>query len=118
MGTKLFALPWSVLTLDASEKRFILDVSKEKLESAEGFDKDHWPAMADTSWATRLHEFYNVPPYWRSEYAGPTPAARRSRIACWIPSTAHPVTDRRPRCLGQDVTRALARGGSGARCSS
>ena len=36
-----------VLTLDATEKRFILDVSKEKLENAEGFDKDHWPTMAD-----------------------------------------------------------------------
>ena len=68
MGAKLFALPWAVLTLDAAEKRFIIDVSKEKLENAEGFDKDHWPTMADLEWATRLHSYYNVNPYWRSEY--------------------------------------------------
>jgi sporulation protein YlmC with PRC-barrel domain len=80
MGTKLFALPWSVLTLDAPEKRFILDVSKEKLESAEGFDKDHWPTMADSSWATRLHEFYNVPPYWRNEYADPRRSPESERL--------------------------------------
>jgi hypothetical protein len=28
MGKKLFALPWGALTLDAAEKRFILDASK------------------------------------------------------------------------------------------
>ena len=76
MGTKLFALPWAIFTLDAGEKRFILDVSKEKLESAEGFDKDRWPSMADPEWATRLHTYYGVTPYWRSEY--PTADPRRS----------------------------------------
>ncbi len=76
MGTKLFALPWAALTLDAAEKRFILDASKEKLESAEGFDKNHWPSMADPEWAVRVHEFYNVTPYWHSELSGADP--RRS----------------------------------------
>lgn len=66
MGTKLFALPWSALTLDAEEKRFILDVSKERLESAPGFDKDHWPSMADRNWATELHTYYEITPYWDS----------------------------------------------------
>jgi sporulation protein YlmC with PRC-barrel domain len=70
MGAKLFALPWAALTLDAAEKRFVLDASKEKLENAEGFDKDHWPTMADPEWASRLHSYYNVSPYWRSEYTG------------------------------------------------
>jgi sporulation protein YlmC with PRC-barrel domain len=79
MGTKLFALPWPALTLDAIEKRFILDASKEKLESAEGFDGDHWPAMADPAWATRIHSYYNVPPYWQQESADPDP--RRSAVS-------------------------------------
>jgi sporulation protein YlmC with PRC-barrel domain len=69
MGKKLFALPWCALTLDAVEKRFILDVSKEKLEHAEGFDKDHWPSMADPAWAAQLHAYYNVTPYWHEEDA-------------------------------------------------
>src|ERR1700757_1357706 len=38
MGDKLFAIPWSALTLDAAEKRFILDVPKEQLKAAPGFD--------------------------------------------------------------------------------
>jgi sporulation protein YlmC with PRC-barrel domain len=68
MGTKLFALPWGALTLDATEKRFTLEVNKETLENAEGFDKDNWPSMADSAWATRVHAHYNVTPYWDEEY--------------------------------------------------
>jgi hypothetical protein len=64
MGNKLFAIPWSALTLDAGEKRFVLDIAKERLNNAPGFDKDHWPSMVDASWATKLHEFYGVRPYW------------------------------------------------------
>jgi sporulation protein YlmC with PRC-barrel domain len=64
IGSKLFAIPWSALTLDADEKRFILDCDKERLENAPGFDKDHWPTMADPGWAKELHAYYNVRPYW------------------------------------------------------
>jgi sporulation protein YlmC with PRC-barrel domain len=71
MGTKFFAIPWAALTLDAVEKRFALDVPVEKLENAEGFDKDHWPSMADPVWATRLHSYYGVTPYWVGDYASP-----------------------------------------------
>ena len=66
-GNKLFAIPWPALTLDPFEKRFVFDVSKERLETAPGFDKDHWPRMADREWATDIHEYYNVPPYWKRD---------------------------------------------------
>ena len=69
MGNKLFAIPWSALTLDAGEKRFVLDIAKDRLDNAPGFDKDHWPAMADANWATKLHEYYGVKPYWDDEMA-------------------------------------------------
>ena len=46
MGTKLFAVPWQALQLDTTNKRFILDVPKDKLEQAPGFDKDNWPDLA------------------------------------------------------------------------
>jgi sporulation protein YlmC with PRC-barrel domain len=65
VGEKLFAIPWNALTLDTRERKFILDASREKLERAPGFDKDHWPSMADPRWATELHGYYDVVPYWR-----------------------------------------------------
>ncbi|MEC5387869.1 PRC-barrel domain-containing protein [Uliginosibacterium sp. H3] len=64
VGDKLFAIPWSALTLDADRKCFVLDAEKEQLEAAPGFDKDHWPAMADLSWATSIHNYYGKRPYW------------------------------------------------------
>jgi len=63
-GDKLFAIPWSVFTLDAAHKRFVLDISKAQLETAPGFDKYHWPKMADRDWAIQLHAYYDEQPYW------------------------------------------------------
>jgi sporulation protein YlmC with PRC-barrel domain len=60
MGDRLFAVPWQALKLDTENKRFILNASKEQLKNAPGFDKGHWPVMADTTWATGVHNFYGV----------------------------------------------------------
>ncbi len=62
MGDRLFAVPWQALKLDTSNKRFLLGQrrAKDKLKKAPGFDKDHWPSMADTTWATDVHSFYGV----------------------------------------------------------
>jgi sporulation protein YlmC with PRC-barrel domain len=60
MGGKLFAVPWAALTLDTKDHRFILDVDKDRLEGAPGFDKSHWPNMADTTWARAVHSYYGT----------------------------------------------------------
>jgi len=64
MGEKLFAIPWNALTLDTDNKCFVLDVDKQRLEDAPGFDKDNWPSTPDTEFATRLHSYYGTRPYW------------------------------------------------------
>ena len=63
MGEKLFAVPWNALTLDTVNKRFILKVEKERLADAPGFDPDHWPNMADPTWANEIHSYYGTQPY-------------------------------------------------------
>jgi sporulation protein YlmC with PRC-barrel domain len=60
MGDKLFAVPWSALTLDTVNKRFMLDVSEERLKDAPGFDKDAWPTMADSTWMAGVNDFYGT----------------------------------------------------------
>lgn len=62
MGEKLFAVPWNALVLDTANKRFTLDVSKDRLADAPGFDKDHWPNMSDQTWANSLHDYYGTKP--------------------------------------------------------
>jgi len=64
MGDKLFAIPWSALSIKPDEHEFVLNVDKNVLEQAPGFDKDHWPDFANTEWATNLHSYYGSRPYW------------------------------------------------------
>lgn len=63
MGEKLFAVPWRALKLDTVNKRFVLNIEKDRLKDAPGFDKDHWPNMADQAWAKEIHTYYGVGPY-------------------------------------------------------
>lgn len=65
MGDKLFAVPWSALSLDPDEKQFILDVDRDTLKQAPGFDKDNWPDMADRRWGAQIHRYYHREPYWK-----------------------------------------------------
>lgn len=64
IGDKLFAIPWSALTLDANRRCFVLDMTLERLKRAPGFDRHHWPSMADPGWASQVHSFYEQRPYW------------------------------------------------------
>ena len=67
IGDKLFAVPWDALTVDTANERFVLDVSKERLEDAPGFDEDNWPETteADDAWLVSVYEYYETEPYWR-----------------------------------------------------
>ena len=60
LGGKLFAVPWSALTLDTKNKRFVLEVEKDRLTEAPGFDKNNWPNMADRTWAKSIHAYYGT----------------------------------------------------------
>jgi len=58
LGEKLFAVPWKALRLDTEHKRFTLEVKKDILRNAPGFDKTHWPNMADQVWQNQISSFY------------------------------------------------------------
>jgi sporulation protein YlmC with PRC-barrel domain len=62
MGEKLFAVPWQAMHLDTASKRFVLNIDKERLKTAPGFNKDAWPDMSDMTWATQIHSFYGTDP--------------------------------------------------------
>jgi len=64
IGDKLLAIPWRALTLDTEQKCFVLNMTAERVKNAPGFDKDHWPSMADQTWATSVHQYYGSEPYW------------------------------------------------------
>lgn len=60
VGDKLFAIPWAAFTLDAEGHNLILDVDKDTLRNAEGFDKGNWPNTADPTWHQSIRDYYGV----------------------------------------------------------
>jgi sporulation protein YlmC with PRC-barrel domain len=65
LGDKLFAIPWDAMELRGDEHKFVLNVDKEVLRNAPGFDKDNWPDMADPDWGLNIYRHYGVRPYWK-----------------------------------------------------
>lgn len=64
VANKLFAIPWEALTLNTAKKCFILDINKDTLEAAEGFDQDDWPDFANQEWNETIYNYYGYKPYW------------------------------------------------------
>lgn len=60
VGEKLFAVPWSALTVDTENRRLVMDTNEERLNEAPGFDKDNWPNMADPAWEKTVHAYYGT----------------------------------------------------------
>jgi sporulation protein YlmC with PRC-barrel domain len=73
LGGKLLAIPWPALQQSAGLGTFRLDIDKEALQKAPGFDKDHWPNMADPRWGAEVHSYYGQQPYWERRRQVETP---------------------------------------------
>jgi sporulation protein YlmC with PRC-barrel domain len=61
-GDKFFAIPWSTLRVDEEKKRIILNVEKDSLKNAPGFDKNHWPDFSDEEFTTEINTYYKYTP--------------------------------------------------------
>jgi len=62
VGDKLFAVPWKSLVLNHGERDtfFVLDVDKEKLRSAPGFDEKNWPDVANPKFGEQIDKYFGV----------------------------------------------------------
>lgn len=60
MGSDFYALPWAMFDYQDDEDAFKINVSKEKLKSATGFNKDEWPDFADEEWINKVHNYYEL----------------------------------------------------------
>jgi sporulation protein YlmC with PRC-barrel domain len=81
LGEKLFAIPWSAFSQAVQDKdTFILDLDKERLKNAPGFDPNNWPQMVSREWVSGLYTYYNVPPYWTAPSDAPPVSATVKNI--------------------------------------
>jgi hypothetical protein len=60
MGSKLFALPWELLRYDPNVDAYVINIDKEVLKNAPGFDSDDWPDMGAVAFDTGLRRHYGL----------------------------------------------------------
>ena len=60
LGDKLFAIPYDQVKFDhgQDEMFFVVNMTKEKLQAAPGFDKNNWPNFADPNWSQKIDNYY------------------------------------------------------------
>lgn len=51
MRRKLFAIPFSAFGYDLAEDEYVLNISKQRMLAAPGFNAAQWPAFADEQWS-------------------------------------------------------------------
>jgi sporulation protein YlmC with PRC-barrel domain len=65
VGGKLFAVPPRAFSVSRQDKEtLVLNVDRQRLARAPGFDRENWPDMGNPQWAEDTYRFHNQPPYW------------------------------------------------------
>lgn len=64
LGDKYFAIPFEAFSVNTDNEKFILNVDKEKLKKAPGFDKDNWPDHSNDRFLNEVYSYYGYKPNW------------------------------------------------------
>lgn len=73
-GEKYFAIPWEAFYLDTKEdNKVILNIPKEKLDNAPGFDKKDLPATGQWEFVDKIYRHYGYEAY-TSRHPGKKPS--------------------------------------------
>ena len=60
LGDKYFAIPFEAFSVNTATEKFVLNVNKDRLENAPGFDKDNWPKTNDHTYWNNLYDHYGI----------------------------------------------------------
>ncbi len=65
LGEKLFAIPLESFRFENYDghERAVLNITKEQLEDAPGFDPDNWPRDVDYTFVDSVYSHYGYDPY-------------------------------------------------------
>jgi sporulation protein YlmC with PRC-barrel domain len=67
LGEKYLAIPPGAFQIATDAKHLMLNVDKERLKGAPGFDKNSWPSFADQTWNSNVYSYYGQRPYWEHD---------------------------------------------------
>jgi sporulation protein YlmC with PRC-barrel domain len=57
---KFIAVPWEILSFSHHDKRFILNIAKDRLNEAPAFQQERWPEQADPAWVGNMYQYYGL----------------------------------------------------------
>jgi PRC-barrel domain len=60
VSARLFAVPWSALSVNAEDACVVLEVPKKRLKAAPSFARDSWPSITDPGWCEEIDAYYRV----------------------------------------------------------
>lgn len=81
IGDKLFAYPMSMVkSTRGDDDKYVMNVDKERLENAPGFDKDAWPDFADAKYTSEIDRYYGLESPTRAEGEKPAHVVRASEL--------------------------------------
>ncbi len=73
-GEKVVAIPFEALTYSTEKKHLVLDLSREKLDSAPAFDKS---VLADRKWVEDDYKHFGQAPYWNTSGSEQVQSAKK-----------------------------------------
>jgi sporulation protein YlmC with PRC-barrel domain len=64
MGESYHPLPWSLLRYDPGMTGYVVNLSKEKLQSGPSYATDADPGWGNRAYDEKVHGYYDTPPFW------------------------------------------------------
>jgi len=69
LGNKLFAVPMQAIKVQQDPNYrdrviLVLDVTKEQMDGAQGFDESNWPNFSDAAVVNEMHRRYKITDSW------------------------------------------------------
>lgn len=93
VGDRLMAVPISSFKQNSGQDQFVLNMDRERLQSAPSFDKGNWPDMSDESWSSGVYTYYGAQPMESGVAVNTTTRTEINEAAgadsSWVPGRAH-----------------------------
>lgn len=78
MGEKMHAVPWSSMRTSTGTDNYMLDIDRERLRTAPGFDKNTWPNVNDAKWSSQNRTYFPASGTTRSSNMSNTTSSNSS----------------------------------------
>jgi hypothetical protein len=69
LGNNLYAMPSDAFTLGSDQKHLVTNIDRQKLASAPHFEKNSWPSLTDSTFASQVYQYYGKQA-WFNQGAG------------------------------------------------